>query len=51
MAKTGGKGKSAGDLDAPLGITVYQLTKTGLMAQGTLQGTKYWKDDELNNGR
>ena len=48
VAKKDGKGESAEDMASPLGITVYQLTKTGLMAHGTVQGTKYWKDDELN---
>ncbi len=31
------------------GITVYQMTKKGLALQATLQGTKYWKLDKLNN--
>jgi lipid-binding SYLF domain-containing protein len=48
VAKSGGKGESVGDLNSPLGITVYQLTKTGLIANGTLQGTQFWKDEELN---
>jgi lipid-binding SYLF domain-containing protein len=30
------------------GVTVYQMTQQGLALQATLQGTKYWKDDELN---
>ena len=30
------------------GVWVYQITKNGLAAQATLQGTKYSKDDELN---
>lgn len=30
------------------GVTVYQMTKKGLALQVTLQGTKYWKDDDLN---
>ncbi len=30
------------------GIHLYQITKNGLAAQATIQGTKYWKDDELN---
>ena len=30
------------------GITVYQLTQSGLALQATLKGTKYWKDDDLN---
>ena len=30
------------------GVSVYQLTDKGLALQATLQGTKYWKDDDLN---
>jgi len=30
------------------GVTVYQMTKKGLALQVTLQGTKYWKDEDLN---
>ena len=29
-------------------VTVYQLTQSGLVLQATLQGYKYWADDELN---
>lgn len=47
-AKVEGKGGTAGELETPEGIIVYQLAKTGLMAKGTVQGTKYWKDEELN---
>lgn len=47
-AKVEGKGSTTGELETPEGITIYQLTKTGLMAKGTVQGTKYWKDEELN---
>jgi lipid-binding SYLF domain-containing protein len=31
------------------GVRVYQLTENGLLAQAMLKGTKYWRDDELNN--
>lgn len=48
VAKSEGKGGDASDAANPLGITVYQLTQTGLIAESTLKGTKYWKDDELN---
>lgn len=48
VAKSGGEGGSAGDAEAPYGIKTYQLTKTGLMARGSLQGTKYWRDEDLN---
>ena len=30
------------------GIHLYQITKKGLAAQATIQGTKFWKDEELN---
>lgn len=30
------------------GITIYQLTKSGLALQATVKGTKYWKDTDLN---
>lgn len=29
-------------------VEVYQITKNGLALQATLQGTKYWKDKDLN---
>jgi len=29
-------------------IKVYQLTESGLALQATIQGTKYWKDPDLN---
>ena len=44
--KTGGAYSGATEL-AP-GVWVYQITKSGLAAQLTLQGTKYYKDDDLN---
>jgi lipid-binding SYLF domain-containing protein len=30
------------------GVEIYQITENGLALQATLQGTKYWKDDDLN---
>ena len=30
------------------GVSVYQFTDAGLALQATLQGTKYWKNDDLN---
>lgn len=38
----------AAALDVAPGIGLYQLTASGVAVQATLQGTKYWKDDELN---
>lgn len=29
-------------------IIIYQITKSGLVLQATVKGTKYWKDEELN---
>lgn len=29
-------------------VTIYTLTKSGLIAEASLTGTKYWVDDELN---
>ena len=30
------------------GVEIYQMTDKGLALQATLQGTKYWKNDDLN---
>ncbi|HVU25606.1 MAG TPA: hypothetical protein VHE13_15865 [Opitutus sp.] len=48
-AKSDDKGGAvAGAATVIRGVEVYQLTKNGLALQATLQGTKYWKDDDLN---
>ncbi len=48
-AKGGDKGgEMSGAVDVGDGVTVYQMTKNGLALQATLQGTKYWKDGDLN---
>ncbi len=31
------------------GLAIYQLTKAGLIANADISGTKYWKDDKLND--
>ena len=45
-------GKNGGALNASVtvapGIRIYKLTKNGLALQATIQGTKYWKDEDLN---
>jgi lipid-binding SYLF domain-containing protein len=45
-------GKSGGALSGAVEVApdvyVYQITKNGLALQATLQGTKYYKDDDLN---
>lgn len=49
-AKAGAEGgEASGAVDAIPGVRVYQLTEAGLSLQATLQGTKYWADDELNH--
>ncbi len=48
-AKAGKKGGAlAGAVDVAPGIKLYQITKNGLALQATIQGTKFWKDDDLN---
>ncbi|MGI9308584.1 MAG: YSC84-related protein [Gammaproteobacteria bacterium] len=53
-ASSGEKGEegtgAAGDeaLTVMPGTSIYQITDEGLALQATLQGTKYWVDDELN---
>jgi lipid-binding SYLF domain-containing protein len=49
-AKAGEKGGAySGAVEVEPGVWVYQITKNGLALQLTLQGTKYYKDDDLNN--
>jgi lipid-binding SYLF domain-containing protein len=48
-AKTGEKGASEeGAATVIDGVTLYQLTESGLALQVTLQGTKYYLDKDLN---
>ena len=48
-AKSGEKGGAwAGAVDVAPGIKLYQITEHGLALQATIQGTKYWKDADLN---
>ena len=48
-AKAGDKGAAySGAVEVAPGVWVYQITKNGLALQLTLQGTKYYKDDDLN---
>ena len=48
-AKTASSGAAySGAVQAAPGVWVYQITKKGLALQLTLQGTKYYKDDDLN---
>lgn len=48
-AKGGDTGAAtAAALDVGPGIKLYQITENGLALQATIQGTKYLKNDELN---
>ncbi len=48
-AKSGDDGASAqGAAVVAPGLWMYQLTDTGLAAEITAKGTKYWKDGDLN---
>ena len=48
-AKAGDKGgAAAGAVTVAPGVKLYQLTENGLALQATIQGTKYFKDDDLN---
>ena len=49
-AKSGEKGaQAAGAGNISEGVEVVQITENGLALQATLQGTKYWKDKDLND--
>lgn len=48
-AKSGEKGgAAAGAITVAPGVDLYQLTENGLALQATIQGTKYYKNDDLN---
>jgi lipid-binding SYLF domain-containing protein len=47
-AKAEDKGGAIGGEILLDGVTVYQMTESGLALQATLKGTKYWKDNDLN---
>ena len=47
--KSGKKGVAyAGAIDVAPGIKLYQITEHGLSLQATIQGTRYWVNDEIN---
>ncbi|MCF8473806.1 MAG: hypothetical protein K9G26_03840 [Emcibacter sp.] len=49
-AKVDDKGGEVNAADTVVGgVTVYQMTEKGIALQATLQGTKYWKSDKLND--
>ena len=51
-AKAGKSGGAySGAVQVAPGVWVYQITKNGLALQLTLQGTKYYKDDDLNKSQ
>lgn len=47
-AKAGDKGAAASGEVLLEGMTIYQLTKTGLALQVTVKANRYWKDADLN---
>ena len=48
-AKSDSKGAALAGAETIIpGVEIYQITKNGLALQATLQGTKYWKDKDLN---
>lgn len=47
-AKANEKGGAVGGEILLDGVTVYQMTESGLALQATVKGTRYWKDTELN---
>jgi len=48
-AKLKDKGKAASAaITVEPGVRLYKLTQDGLVLQATIQGTKYWKDSDLN---
>lgn len=48
-AKSGEKGgAAAGAITVAPGVDLYQLTENGFALQATIQGTKYYQDDDLN---
>ena len=44
--ETGGSGEGA--VSVGKGMEIYQFTESGLALQATIQGTKYWKNEDLN---
>jgi len=44
--KGAGAAEAAGTMNES--VSIYQMTDKGLALQATLQGTKYWKNDDLN---
>jgi lipid-binding SYLF domain-containing protein len=52
IAKDRDKGGAAeGAVTVSKDMELYQITETGLALEATIQGTKYFKDDDLNAGR
>jgi lipid-binding SYLF domain-containing protein len=48
-ATTGEQGASfAGAMSVQPGVWMYQMTDKGLAVEATVKGTKYWKDEDLN---
>jgi lipid-binding SYLF domain-containing protein len=50
-AKSGDSGQDVTGIQPSAGIEVYPLVDTGLMLKVTLQGSRYWVDEELAGGK
>lgn len=48
QAGTGGADKTSASASTEGAMEIYQFTKSGLALQATIQGTKYWKNSDLN---
>jgi lipid-binding SYLF domain-containing protein len=48
VAEIDGKGGGGREAETKDGILVYQLTRAGAIVHGSVAGTRYWNDDELN---
>lgn len=48
VAQIDGKGGGGREIETKDGIVIYQVTKAGAIARGSIAGTRFWKDEELN---
>jgi lipid-binding SYLF domain-containing protein len=48
VAEMDGKGAGGREVETKDGILIYQITKTGAIVCGSVAGTRFWKDEELN---
>jgi len=48
VAEIDGKGGGAREIETRDGIVIYQITKAGAIARGSVAGTRLWQDEDLN---